>query len=68
MKDIPAVIKDARVRKGMTQADLALAMGYETKTGDSVVRKWENGVKPVPIVKIRLLASVLDLTVDDLIP
>lgn len=67
MKDIPAIIKAARIKCGYTQKELAEKLGYDT-AGDATVRTWESGKRPVPLVKIRALAAALNLTVDDLVP
>ena len=67
MKDIPAIIKAARIKCGYTQKELAEKLGYET-AGDAIIRTWESGKRPVPLVKIRALATALNLTVDDLVP
>ena len=68
MKDIPPIIKAARIRAGMTQQELGEKLGYDQSTASSTVRRWELGIRPVPVDKIRQLALVLNLTVDDLIP
>lgn len=68
MKDIPPIIKAARIRAGMTQQELGERMGYEGETAGATMRKWETGKTPVPMKKIRQLAAVLNLTLDDLIP
>lgn len=68
MKDIPPVIKAARIREGFTQQELGERMGYEGETAGATMRKWETGKTPVPMKKIRQLAAVLNLTLDDLIP
>ena len=69
MKDIPAIIKAARIRCGYTQKELAMHCGY-SEEGDParLVRQWESGRRPVPLDKIRPLAAALNLTLDDLIP
>ena len=67
MKDIPAIIKAARLRCGYTQKELGEKMGYEGRT-EVAVQQWESGRRPVPLEKIRPLAAALNLTVDDLVP
>ena len=67
-KDIPAIIKAARIRAGMTQQELGEKMGYEGASAPVAVRQWESGRRPVPLEKIRALATALNLTLDDLIP
>ena len=68
MKDIPAIIKAARLRCGYTQQELGEKMGYEGQSAPVAVRQWESGRRPVPIDKIRPLAAAMNLTVDDLVP
>ena len=68
MKDIPAIIKAARVRCGFTQQELGEKLGYEGDSAQVAVRQWESGRRPIPIIKIRALAAALNLTLDDLIP
>ena len=68
MKDIPAIIKAARIRCGYTQQELGEKLGYAGESANATMRKWETGKTPVPLVKIRPLAAALNLTLDDLIP
>lgn len=65
---IPERIRAARQAKGYTQRQLGELMGYEGRTGETTVQRWESGSRPVPIEKIRALAATLGLTLDDLIP
>lgn len=67
-KEIAERIKAARKAKGLTQLGLGEALGYEGKTGEHFVSRWERNERPVPLDKIRPLANVLGLTIDDLIP
>lgn len=68
-KDIPAIIKAARIRAGLTQQELALKCGYDADKDNSVmVRQWESGRRPVPDDRKRALVTALDLTFDDIIP
>ena len=43
MKDIPAIIKAARIRAGLTQKELAEKCGYTSGVGDATIRTWESG-------------------------
>ena len=65
---IPERIRAARQAKGYTQRQLGELMGYEGRSGETVVQNWEYGKRPVPLEKIRALAATLGLTLDDLIP
>ena len=66
--EIAARIKEARIRKGYTQKKLGELCGYDASTADVAVRQWEMNRRPVPMDKLRKLAEVLDLTLDQLIP
>lgn len=68
MKDIPAIIKAARIKAAFSQKELGEKMGYEGRSAEVTVQRWENGSRPVPLEKIRALAAALNLTLDDLIP
>lgn len=68
MKDIPAIIKAARIRCGYTQQELGEKLGYEGESAQVTVRRWETGKILVPVTKVRPLAAALNLTLDDLIP
>lgn len=64
-KDIPQKIRDARIASGLTQKQLADALGYKSF---QAVQRWELGQRPVPDEKKRELARLIGLTVDDLVP
>ena len=68
MKNIPDTIKAARLRAGYSQKELGEKMGYEGRSAEVTVQRWESGARPVPLEKIRALAAALNLTLDDLIP
>ena len=68
IKDIPAIIKAARIKCGYTQQELGEKLGYSTDSAGVMLRTWESGRRPVPLEKIRPLATALNLTVDDLVP
>ena len=68
MKNIPDIIKAARVQAGFAQKELGEKLGYEGRSAEVTVQRWESGARPVPLDKIRPLAAALNLTLDDLIP
>lgn len=68
LPDIHATIREARTRAGLSQRQLGEALGYDGSYAEVSVRRWELGSRPVPIDKVRQLAAVLGLTLDDLIP
>ena len=65
---IPEKIKAARLASGLTQQQLGEAAGYAGDSAQVSVRRWEAGTRPVPTDKIRTVAKLLHLTLDDLIP
>ncbi len=67
-KDIGAIIREARTKKGYTMAQLGYLLGYEGASAEVSVHRWEKNTRPVPLEKLRKLAEVLNLTLDDLIP
>ena len=65
---IPERIKKARKEASMTQKQVGLACGYDEKSAEVCVRKWELGKSPVPNTRIRALSQVLNIPLDQLIP
>lgn len=53
-------IRKYREKKGMTQLELAIALGYKTK---GAVNKIENNVTRLPQPKIKLCADILGIPV-----
>lgn len=53
-------IKAYRVKKGLTQEELALKMGY---SGKSAIAKVEQGLVDLPVSKVSRFAEVLDTDV-----
>jgi DNA-binding transcriptional regulator YiaG len=43
----PAEIKEARLKLGLTQAQLAAALNLSEPYGKDVVRSWESGRRPI---------------------
>jgi DNA-binding transcriptional regulator YiaG len=43
----PADIKEARLKLGLTQAQLAAALNLSEPYGKDVVRSWESGRRPI---------------------
>lgn len=65
---ITETIKKARLDAGLTQQKLGELCGY---TGDSAqvsVGRWEAGSRPIPLEKLRTVAGLLNLTLEDLVP
>lgn len=60
---IEKVIREKRLKKGLTQAELAAKMGYSTP---SAVTMWENGERRVPSDKLPELAKALGCSINQL--
>ena len=61
-------IKECRIKKGLTQQQLGEMCGYEGRSAQNTVQKWEYNKQPVPLEKIRPLANALEIPIDSLIP
>ena len=62
-------LEQARLRSGMTQADLAIAVRNRSaaKTSERNVRRWESGTTHAPhAVMVSVLSEVLGVPMDDL--
>lgn len=60
-------IRDLRIRKGMTQEDLARAVGYTSRSSKSTINKIETGHTDVVQSKLPLYAKALGVSVVDLL-
>ena len=60
-------IRAARLAAGMTQAELAKAIGITTKWGQSIVAQYEMGSRPIPRKRLQLAADVLGISILDLL-
>ena len=57
-EEIGKIIKEARIKKGLSRKDLAA----QAEISESSIAKWENGTNNnMAPIKIRLIASILDL-------
>ena len=64
-----AQVKAAQAKyANYTQSQVGVLLGYTGESAEVSVRRWESNARPVPIEKLRKLAEVLHLTLDDLIP
>lgn len=61
-------IKQARIEAGYTQQKFGEKCGYEGETAQVTVRRWESGRLDIPTRKLRTVAKLLNLTLDDLVP
>jgi len=61
-------IRAARMAAGLTQRQLGLLCGYNEKSAELTVQHWEANRRDIPLEKIRIVAQVLNLKLEDLIP
>ena len=64
MNNIGEIIKKLRERKGLTQEELALKVGYTSAT---TINKIESGANKLKQEKIKIFADVLECTVSELL-
>lgn len=57
-------IRDARIRMGWTQADLAATVGHP----QPVLSRWENGARPITVDDLMLIARSLGVEPASLLP
>jgi transcriptional regulator with XRE-family HTH domain len=60
-------IRELRIKRGMTQEELARAVGYNSPTSKSTINKIESGHSDIAQSKIRLYADALGVSVSDLL-
>ena len=64
MNNIGEIIKKLRERKGLTQEELAMKVGYTSAT---TINKIESGANKLKQEKIKIFADVLECTVSELL-
>ena len=68
MVEIGALLRKARIEKGLTQKQLGEAVGLNPKSAQPLAAGWERGGRPVPRARLKRVAEVLGLNVEDLLP
>lgn len=61
-------IRECRINAGLTQQKLGELCGYTGHSALTTIQNWEYNKQPVPLNKIRILAKILKIPVDSLIP
>lgn len=61
-------LRRARLRVNLTQKKLGELLGYEGRSAENVVQRWEYDKQPIPVKHFRALAKVLDITLDEVVP
>lgn len=59
-KDVSSLISEKRIRLGMTQKELADAIGL-SKTGDRTIRRWENGETKPSALELKAILDFPEL-------
>ncbi|MBQ7487457.1 MAG: helix-turn-helix transcriptional regulator [Clostridia bacterium] len=67
-QEIGFAIRRARERRGYSQSQLALAIGYTHPGADAYIRKFESGRSYPPYERIRAIHEILGIDYDELIP
>lgn len=57
LRELGKKIRDARIKKGLKQSDLAQRIGFSVP----IVSQWENGKREPSALTLILLINVLDL-------
>ena len=65
---IGELIKAARIERGITQQRLGEMLGYEGRTAEMMVQKWEYNQRPVNPKHFRKLSEILGIPLEKLIP
>lgn len=68
MMTIGEKIRAARVAGKMTQKQLGIAIGFEEKSAERMIQKWEYGTQRPSIDYLRPLANALGVSLDYLVP
>ena len=61
-------LKKARKRKGLTQKQLGLMLGFNEKSAERTVQCWEYEERDIPLRNIRALSKILEVPLEDFIP
>ena len=66
-KEIGERIRQLRVQKGMSQEELAIAVGYKSENSRSTVNKVEKGINDITQSRLKAYAKALGTTVAHLL-
>ena len=67
-QEIAANLKAERLAAGMTQRKLGVALSYDITHAQTQVSAWESGTRTIPRDKLREIARILKIPVEQLIP
>ena len=63
-----AIIRQARLKVGLSQRQLGLLCGYTEASAEHTVQRWEYDQTDPPARVLRALAEALHLRIDQLVP
>lgn len=66
--EIGDMLRAKRRAQHVTQQRLGEMLGYKGRSAELMVQHWENNRRQIPLDKIKLVAKVLDIPVEDLLP
>lgn len=61
-------LKWFRHKKGLTQMELGIKLGYSREYAQKNVSRWELGLRPVPRKHLKRMAEILEMPVENLLP
>ena len=64
MNEFPRILKELRQDKGLTQLQLAQALGFKS---DAIINRWERGERKPDIGNLILIANFFKVSIDFLV-
>lgn len=61
-KRLGPYLQESRAKKGLTQKDVSIALGYQTA---QFVSEWERGVRSPPSSALRKLVDLYEISIDE---
>lgn len=61
-------LRKYRIRRNLTQRKLGELLGFEGRSAETTVQKWEYGSQPIPTKYWRALAKILEVSLDVFVP
>ena len=65
---IGETIRQKRQMSGYTQKRFGEMLGYKGDVAQVIVARWEAGTRPIPQDKLKLVAKLLEIPLEDLLP
>ena len=61
-------LREARISKSLTQKKLGELLGYEGRSAETTVQKWEYDSQPIPMRHYKKLSKLLDIPLEKFLP